>query len=71
MRDAQTFTRLEAPVMTVAGWSIHTPLVFERFNTPDVASEFSSVCVGVFFGGVFADWMRLGIYDAIRGTLEF
>jgi 2-oxoisovalerate dehydrogenase E1 component beta subunit len=38
-RDEQTFVRLEAPVATVAGWSIHTPLVFERFNAPDVASE--------------------------------
>ena len=40
MRDEETFTRLEAPVLTVAGWSIHTPLVFERFNAPDVASGF-------------------------------
>ncbi|TAQ90287.1 hypothetical protein B7494_g1375 [Chlorociboria aeruginascens] len=35
--DKETFLRLEAPVMRVAGWSIHMPLVFERFNIPDVA----------------------------------
>jgi 2-oxoisovalerate dehydrogenase E1 component beta subunit len=39
-RDEQTFVRLEAPVTTVAGWSIPTPLIFERFNAPDVASEY-------------------------------
>ena len=37
--DEQTFLRMEAPVMRVAGWSIHTPLMFEAFNMPDVASE--------------------------------
>ncbi len=37
--DAETFIRLEAPVARVAGWSIHTPLTFEKFNVPDVASE--------------------------------
>ncbi|PHH61381.1 hypothetical protein CDD81_459 [Ophiocordyceps australis] len=37
--DPDTFIRLEAPVARIAGWSIHTPLVFEKFNTPDVASE--------------------------------
>lgn len=37
--DEKTFVRLEAPVARVAGWSIPTPLVFEQFNIPDVASE--------------------------------
>jgi 2-oxoisovalerate dehydrogenase E1 component beta subunit len=37
--DPETFVRLEAPVARVAGWSIHTPLMFEKFNVPDVASE--------------------------------
>ena len=37
--DKQTFLRLEAPVMRVAGWSIHSPLMYERFNIPDVTSE--------------------------------
>ncbi|KAK2599332.1 hypothetical protein N8I77_011099 [Diaporthe amygdali] len=36
--DPSTFIRLEAPVMRVAGWSTPTPLVFERFNLPDVAN---------------------------------
>lgn len=38
--DAETFVRMEAPVMRVAGWSIHTPLLYEAFNAPDVASKF-------------------------------
>jgi 2-oxoisovalerate dehydrogenase E1 component beta subunit len=38
--DSETFVRLEAPVARVAGWSIHTPLVFEQFNQPDVASKY-------------------------------
>jgi 2-oxoisovalerate dehydrogenase E1 component beta subunit len=37
--DPDTFIRLEAPVARVAGWSIHTPLMFERFNVPDVARK--------------------------------
>ncbi|KAK1832392.1 F-actin capping protein alpha subunit-domain-containing protein [Podospora conica] len=36
--DAETFVRMEAPVMRVAGWSIHTPLLYETFNAPDVAT---------------------------------
>jgi 2-oxoisovalerate dehydrogenase E1 component beta subunit len=36
--DPETFVRLEAPVHRVAGWSIPTPLAFEPFNVPDVAS---------------------------------
>ena len=39
--DPETFVRLEAPVQRVAGWSIHTPLLYEKFNVPDVASKFS------------------------------
>ncbi|KAJ4140152.1 hypothetical protein NW768_001507 [Fusarium equiseti] len=37
--DHDTFLRLEAPVARVAGWSIHQPLLYERFNLPDVASK--------------------------------
>jgi 2-oxoisovalerate dehydrogenase E1 component beta subunit len=37
--DKETFLRLEAPVMRVAGWSTHMGLVFEKFNIPDVASK--------------------------------
>jgi 2-oxoisovalerate dehydrogenase E1 component beta subunit len=40
--DPETFVRLEAPVARVAGFSIHTPLLYEALNAPDVASEFSS-----------------------------
>lgn len=39
--DEDTFVRLEAPVTRVAGWSIPTPLMFEKFNFPDVASKSS------------------------------
>ncbi|KAK3381352.1 putative F-actin-capping protein [Podospora didyma] len=35
--DPDTFIRLEAPVARVAGWSIHTPLLYETFTAPDVA----------------------------------
>jgi 2-oxoisovalerate dehydrogenase E1 component beta subunit len=37
--DQATFLRMEAPVMRVAGWSIHMPLMFEKFILPDVASK--------------------------------
>ncbi|KAF6833572.1 transketolase [Colletotrichum plurivorum] len=37
--DHDTFLRLEAPVARVAGWSIHTPLLYEKFNIPDVANS--------------------------------
>ncbi|MBE3112847.1 MAG: alpha-ketoacid dehydrogenase subunit beta [Acidobacteria bacterium] len=37
--DEDTFVRLEAPVTRIAGWSIPTPLMFEKFNFPDVASK--------------------------------
>ena len=34
------FLHLEAPVQRVAGWNTHTGLVYERFNIPDVTSNF-------------------------------
>lgn len=37
--DPDTFIRLEAPVSRIAGWSTFTPLLYERFNIPDVASK--------------------------------
>ena len=37
--DKETFLRLEAPVSRCAGWSVHMPLMFEKFNIPDVASK--------------------------------
>ncbi|KAK0628810.1 putative F-actin-capping protein [Bombardia bombarda] len=36
--DPDTFVRLEAPVARVAGWSIHTPLLYEALHIPDVAN---------------------------------
>ncbi|KAI8635604.1 2-oxoisovalerate dehydrogenase beta subunit [Xylariaceae sp. FL1651] len=44
--DAETFLRLEAPVSRVAGWSIHMPLMFEKFNIPDVATTIESFVEG-------------------------
>ncbi|KAF3761514.1 thiamine diphosphate-binding protein [Cryphonectria parasitica EP155] len=41
--DASTFVRLEAPVLRLAGWSIPTPLVFEKFNIPDVARIYDGI----------------------------
>ncbi|RYO77623.1 hypothetical protein DL766_006605 [Monosporascus sp. MC13-8B] len=39
----ETFIRLEAPVARVAGWSIPTPLLYERFNFPDVANVVADI----------------------------
>ncbi|KAF5548012.1 3-methyl-2-oxobutanoate dehydrogenase (lipoamide)E1 beta chain precursor [Fusarium mexicanum] len=44
--DHDTFLRLEAPVARVAGWSIHSPLLYERFNVPDVAKTVSTFVEG-------------------------
>ncbi|KAI1118267.1 thiamine diphosphate-binding protein [Nemania sp. NC0429] len=41
--DPETFLRLEAPIARVAGWSIHMPLVFEKFNIPDVARIYDGI----------------------------
>ncbi|KAI1498101.1 thiamine diphosphate-binding protein [Biscogniauxia marginata] len=41
--DPDTFLRLEAPVARVAGWSIPSPLLYERFNIPDVARIYDGV----------------------------
>ncbi|CAF3463942.1 unnamed protein product [Fusarium graminearum] len=53
--DHDTFLRLEAPVARVAGWSIHQPLLYERFNLPDVANLTEA----------------LGIYDNIKRLLDY
>ncbi len=34
------FLRLEAPVERLGGWATHMGLVFEKFNIPDVTSEY-------------------------------
>ncbi|KAF5012552.1 hypothetical protein FDECE_1376 [Fusarium decemcellulare] len=41
--DPDTFLRLEAPVARVAGWSIHNPLIFEKFHLPDVARIYDNI----------------------------
>ncbi|TLD17733.1 uncharacterized protein PgNI_00929 [Pyricularia grisea] len=41
--DADTFNRLEAPVERVAGWSIPTPLAFEKFNAPDASRVYDRI----------------------------
>ncbi|KAF4595626.1 2-oxoisovalerate dehydrogenase subunit beta, mitochondrial [Ophiocordyceps camponoti-floridani] len=41
--DGDTFVRLEAPVARVGGWSVHNPLIFERFSTPDVARIYDAM----------------------------
>lgn len=41
--DSDTFVHLEAPVIRVAGWSIHMPLLYERFNIPDVARVYDAI----------------------------
>jgi 2-oxoisovalerate dehydrogenase E1 component beta subunit len=66
--DGETFVRLEAPVERVAGWSIPTPLLFERFNIPDVASTLTP------FASSFANEVAncsLGIYDGIKKVVEY
>ncbi|OAX80834.1 hypothetical protein ACJ72_04825 [Emergomyces africanus] len=37
------FLSLEAPVSRVTGWDIHTGLIYERFNMPDVARIFDAI----------------------------
>ncbi|EAQ85140.1 conserved hypothetical protein [Chaetomium globosum CBS 148.51] len=41
--DPETFVRLEAPVARVAGFSIHTPLLYEALNAPDVARIYDNI----------------------------
>ncbi|PSS03438.1 transketolase [Coniella lustricola] len=41
--DPETFVRMEAPVLRLAGWSIPTPLLFEKFNIPDVARIYDGI----------------------------
>lgn len=55
--DPATFNRLEAPVVRLAGWSIPTPLVFEKFALPDVASKWTSLAF------VLVHWSRCANFD--------
>ncbi|KAI4162308.1 MAG: hypothetical protein LQ342_004022 [Letrouitia transgressa] len=60
------FLKLEAPVERVAGRSVHMGLLYEKYNVPDVASEYT------YLGDIFAyvDPFK-GIYDAIKRTLKY
>lgn len=35
----EAFLRLEAPIARVAGWATHSGLSYDKFNMPDIASE--------------------------------
>ncbi|KAH8666635.1 thiamine diphosphate-binding protein [Xylariales sp. PMI_506] len=41
--NPETFNRLEAPVQRVTGWDTHTPLMFEKFNVPDVSRVYEGI----------------------------
>ena len=63
--NPDTFMRLEAPVARVAGWSIHNPLLYERFHLPDVASKLISALI-------YDVRLTLsGIYDNIKKVLDW
>jgi len=68
--DEDTFCALKAPVMRVAGWSIHTPLVYEAFHLPDVASKFCHRYLMIFVR-VGQLTRGLGIYDSIKQIVKF
>lgn len=65
--DKETFLRMEAPVTRVAGWGIHMPLVFEKFNVPDVASKLDRdlACTNLLAND------HIGVYDSIKKTIEY
>jgi 2-oxoisovalerate dehydrogenase E1 component beta subunit len=60
----KAFLRLEAPVKRVTGWATHTGLVFEPFIIPDVTSK------SLLLGGCVT-LMMVGVYDAIKKTLDY
>lgn len=64
------FLRLEAPVKRVAGWSTHTGLSYEQFILPDVASGYPISFIS-FLLSLTDGFLTLGIYDAIKQTLEY
>ncbi|KPI40165.1 2-oxoisovalerate dehydrogenase subunit beta, mitochondrial [Cyphellophora attinorum] len=37
------FLRLEAPVARVTGWSVHSGLIFEKFNVPDIVRIYDAI----------------------------
>jgi 2-oxoisovalerate dehydrogenase E1 component beta subunit len=65
----KAFLRLEAPVKRVTGWATHTGLVYEPFIVPDVTSKFFPL-ISVVACRWNAD-LLLGVYDAIRQTLDY
>lgn len=64
------FLRLEAPVKRVAGWSTHTGLSYEQFILPDVASKCSAT-PPLSSDTANLGFLPLGIYDAMKQTLEY
>ena len=62
------FLQLEAPVQRCCGWSTHSGLIYERFNVPDVASMFSDAARN-HLSNISNEFV--GVYDAIRATLEY
>ncbi|KAF5966728.1 3-methyl-2-oxobutanoate dehydrogenase (lipoamide)E1 beta chain precursor [Fusarium coicis] len=68
--DHDTFLRLEAPVARVAGWSIHSPLLYERFNVPDVATMSDLETVSAFVEGAPPGELADVIADIKSLTLE-
>jgi 2-oxoisovalerate dehydrogenase E1 component beta subunit len=59
------FLKLEAPVARVAGWATHPGLSYDKFNMPDIASKSD-------FELIFTiKLIDLGIYDAIKRTLDY
>ncbi|KAF5589793.1 transketolase [Fusarium pseudocircinatum] len=68
--DHDTFLRLEAPVARVAGWSIHSPLLYEKFNVPDVATMSDLETVSAFVEGAPPGELADVIADIKSLTLE-
>lgn len=85
--DPSTFVRLEAPVTRIAGWSIPTPLMYEKFNFPDVTSMFPPPLFSLSPSPIAPKLLLpsrslyptqtliillfVGIYDGIRRVMEY
>lgn len=69
--NPETFNRLEAPVRRIAGWNIHNPLMYEKFQLPDVTSKFFSLLGRLFILKELKILTDLGIYDAMKKSLKY
>ena len=60
----RAFLHLQAPVQRLGGWATHMGLTFEKFNIPDVTrgSTTNHSC---------KTDVLLGIYDAVKRTMEY